>query len=219
MDDLDRFFRYLVRHLAHTDPERLRRPMQISELYQRVLPYRFHRSELGFESVEDYELALLRLLAGEQGYAAVTPADVQQVFIEELDSMNPNTGAYRDYAAATVILAPSAITAVLEEHAQYAPPREEAERGEDLEGSAGTEEAPAPRPAVRFILEQEAPPSEPEAGRCPGCAGTLPTGRMVAYCPFCGRRLAQVPCPACSAKVELGWRFCIACGHEVPGSA
>ncbi len=56
MDDLDRLFTYLVKHLAATAPERLYKPFQISELYQRLIPYRMHRRELGFEAVEDYEV-------------------------------------------------------------------------------------------------------------------------------------------------------------------
>ena len=56
MDDVDRLFRYLVRHLQDSAPEYLRRSFQVSELYQRLIPYRLHRSGLGFDSIEDYEM-------------------------------------------------------------------------------------------------------------------------------------------------------------------
>ena len=96
MDDLDRLFRYLVDHLARTAPERLQKPFQVSELYQRLVPYRMHRAALGFDSIEDYELTVLRLLAGESGYASVDPPDAQAALAEEVRQVDPNPGAFRD---------------------------------------------------------------------------------------------------------------------------
>jgi hypothetical protein len=239
MDELDRFFRHLVRHLSAAAPERLRRPVQVSELYQRIVPYRTHRTELGFDAIQDYEMTLLRLLAGERGYVTVSPPDVQEALAGELRSVNPNSGAFRDYAAAMVALAPQAVAAVLNENARYAPPGgvgTDAVRGSDSASDGPTRATAAPfaeivppepatatpdvpteaRPSARFTLE-EAPLAPPEVGRCPACTGVLPVGRTVAFCPYCGRRLAQVSCASCGAKVELTWRFCIACGEQVPG--
>ena len=106
MDDLDRLFRKLVDILATEDPQRLAAPFQISELYQSILPYRTYRKQLGFESNEDYEMALLRLLAGESNYATVEPDEVKEQLVLEAQEKNPNPGAFREFAAARVKLKP-----------------------------------------------------------------------------------------------------------------
>ena len=48
MDDLDRLFHYLVNHLAQDAPQFLDRSFQVSELYQRLIPYRYHRDGHGW---------------------------------------------------------------------------------------------------------------------------------------------------------------------------
>ena len=50
---------------------------------------------------------------------------------------------------------------------------------------------------------------------CPFCAGTLPEGRTVLYCPHCGNNLSVTRCPACGGELEKGWKFCITCGRSV----
>jgi hypothetical protein len=62
-----------------------------------------------------------------------------------------------------------------------------------------------------------APPGPPPAARCRFCAGSLPGGREIIFCPFCGRQLRQARCGRCGAEVEAGWRHCVTCGHPVPG--
>ena len=86
MDDVDRLFQYLVQHLSASAPEYLKRSFQVSELYQRLIPYRLHRSGLGFDSIEDYEMAVLRLLAGQHGYVAVEPEDAQRAMADEAEA-------------------------------------------------------------------------------------------------------------------------------------
>jgi hypothetical protein len=233
VDDLDRLFRHLVRQLAESAPDRLPRPMQVSELYQRVLPYRVHRQALGFDAIEDYEMAMLRLLAGDRGYATVTPPDVQAELSEELKAVNPNTGLFRDYAAATVTLAQERVRQVLQEHESYAPPVSDDATVSvagvavqpAMEPPPAVEQAVAPLPVpgappgLRFTLEVEEQAAMQDGPRCPGCDATLPMRRSVAFCPFCGRRLSTVSCPECGAQVELAWRFCVACGHRMNGPA
>jgi double zinc ribbon protein len=50
---------------------------------------------------------------------------------------------------------------------------------------------------------------------CPFCAGTLPEGRTVVYCPHCGNNLSVTRCPACGGELEKGWKYCVSCGRSV----
>lgn len=59
-----------------------------------------------------------------------------------------------------------------------------------------------------------ATPSPSEA-RCRYCAGALPQGRAVNFCPACGQNLQVRHCPACGAELEADWQFCVACGKGV----
>jgi hypothetical protein len=233
MDDLDRLFRYLVNHLAKEAPERLTSPFEVSELYQNIVPYRGHRRALKFESVEDYEMAVLRLLSGERGYASVEPLDVQEALALEAESVNPDPGAFRDFAAATVKLTAKGIRSVLDEEIAYAPPGHAPRK----DGRFAPPEPEVATPDELFAPpEPEAPakdrstepePVEPPDGRglvfeaveatCPHCNVELPGGRRVVYCPSCGRQVEEATCPACGDALEPGWRFCVTCGHSVTG--
>lgn len=48
---------------------------------------------------------------------------------------------------------------------------------------------------------------------CRYCGQQLPHGREVRFCPHCGQDLAVRRCGACSAELEPGWKFCVACGR------
>src|SRR5437762_3371049 len=64
-DDLDRLFERLVSVLADDAPGRLAVPFPAAEVYERLVPYRSNRSSLKVATHQDYEMAVLRLLAGE----------------------------------------------------------------------------------------------------------------------------------------------------------
>src|SRR5437867_7910978 len=76
-DDLDRLFERLVSVLADDAPGRLAVPFPAAEVYERLVPYRSNRSILRVATHQDYEMAVLRLLAGERGYASLEPAEVR----------------------------------------------------------------------------------------------------------------------------------------------
>jgi predicted amidophosphoribosyltransferase len=57
------------------------------------------------------------------------------------------------------------------------------------------------------------------SGTCHYCAGELPDGRRITFCPHCGQNLTIQHCPACSTELELGWKFCTTCGRSVEGAA
>jgi len=231
MDDVDRLFEYLVRRLTQTAPDRLQRPFQVSELYQRLVPYRLHRTELGFDSIEDYEMAVLRLLAGERGYVAMQPEDAQRVLAAEVETPNPTPGAFREFAAATMTLDPAAVRRIVHAEETYAPPAPPpppafAHPAVSEPGPAASP-PPPPVPAdpvVDPILPSAAaraqnlvfePVHHADVAVCPGCAEALPSTRAVHFCPYCGLRIDTTPCRRCGDPVEPEWRYCPTCGMAV----
>ena len=103
---LGRFHRALVREIHNRNPEHLNAPFSVAEIYQNLVPYRTHRDEIGVEMNADYEHALLRLLAGDGDFLTIESKTARQELRDELDSPNPNTGLYRDFAAVDVQLNP-----------------------------------------------------------------------------------------------------------------
>jgi hypothetical protein len=110
-----------------------------------------------------------------------------------------------------------------EEPAARVPLRAEAPRVEPPARVSLRAEIPGAEPPARASLRAEAPGAEPparvslrseapRAERCRFCAATLPAGRTVVFCPFCGHQLLPVTCSRCGAEVEPGWRHCISCG-------
>jgi len=238
MDDLDRLFRHVVNTLGSQDPARLRAPFEIAELYQRIVPYRSAKLNLRFDSIEDYEMAILRLLAGERGYVTVQPADIQELLRAETDGVNPYPGAFREYAAATMTLDRKAVQQFLEQDTAYAPP--------EVRAAAMTELPPAEDAPSEAAPDEDRPPSSTastddatthegareasasgDAGlvfqtvdrgpRCPHCDGELPLYRRAVFCPHCGRQLEERKCTRCGGHLEDGWKFCLSCGLPAQG--
>lgn len=69
----------------------------VGDIYQRLIPYRSVRSEVGVMELATYEHALLRLLSGERGLVRIEVSATEELR-RELDSPNPILGVYRDYA-------------------------------------------------------------------------------------------------------------------------
>jgi hypothetical protein len=111
---LSRFHKALVREIQATNPDYLAGPFSVAEIYQNLVPYRTHRDEIGVEMNGDYEHALLQLLAGDGDYLTIESRTARQEIREELESPNPNTGLYRDFAAADVRLNPEKTERALE---------------------------------------------------------------------------------------------------------
>jgi hypothetical protein len=233
-DVLDRLFRCLVANLEALDPAALHRPVPIVDIYERLVPYRTHRSAIGLDTGEDYDLTVLRLLAGEGGYATTFPEDVRAALARELESVNPDIGVFRQFHDATLLLAPEHIAAVL--GAAAAEPATEtglmteksameAESPIEPEVAAGLSEVAGE--ALPFMLEEAtdeeskrlARPREvaPVSAPCPYCGDQLPVGRAVLFCPHCGQNVGVVHCPTCGTELDVGWLFCITCGQKVKG--
>ncbi len=192
MDDLDRLVRRLVQNVRNSHPQYLSQPVEVSELYQTLIPYRHNRTELEIETNQDYEAALCQLLSGERGYATGDTA-MQDAMRKELSSPNPNTAVFRDYAAARVTLTAEAVR-------HFADSPTSLQRGS---------QSSTPRGASPTASANSA------AGACRYCGGTLPDGRRVLFCPSCGQNLMVQRCPACGTELEIHWKYCITCGRGV----
>ena len=193
MDDLDRVFQRLVQNVKSRSPDQLALPFTVAELYEQLIPYRHNRRELGIETNQDYEIAVMRLLSGERGY--ITGDDAMQDSLKkEIASQNPDTGAFREFATSQISISPAAPDNRARDESKTPPPPPPVSRPGKPAGAAGIDELRAPE-------------------GCRYCSGTLPEGREITYCPHCGQNLALNQCPACGTEMEKGWKFCIGCGR------
>src|SRR3989475_9024411 len=63
-----------------------------------------NRSILKVATHQDYEMAVLRLLAGERGYASLEPAEVQDALRREAGESHPDAGLFRHFPHAILSL-------------------------------------------------------------------------------------------------------------------
>jgi hypothetical protein len=211
VEDLSRFFRQIVRNLAATDPAQLRRPLPLGEIRRTILPYRANRRVLRLETSEDYELVLIRLCAGEGGFARTEPDDVHAEFAVEALSSNPDLTIVHRHESAVVILNQEQLARALDpaQELAFAP------SDQRFAPPAPREPAPAPDPpAPRRAVSKPQPGPLPPA-ICRACSGKLPPGRSVKFCPHCGESQALTHCPECQTELEPAWRHCVACGAAV----
>ncbi len=260
MDDLDRLFRRVVHNVRAAYPELLTQSFEVSQLYQQVVPYRLNRREIGVDSVEDYELALMQLLSGARGYLT-GDSDMQSALQDELESLNPDLSAYRGFATSRIGLAADAVrhieqqpisqpTAAVAASASVTSSSAVAARATERISTAAATTPDMPRaasvggvggrsasPISSHHQPSAAMPSSKSAGSpvsstsqsraagesaddkaqstCRYCAGSLPGGKSIVFCPYCGHDLTVQHCPACNTELEIGWRFCITCGRQV----
>lgn len=223
MDDVERMYRHLVRTIRASFPQYLSQPFEVGELYQTILPYRLHRRELGLETNQDYELALMELLGGANGYL-VTDGKMRDVLAAERTAPSPNTARIRDFASAHVALAPEAL------YPLDAGGTRSSGSGATISRAAATsaERTPAAQPVIPLHApEPNASAAASDATRraphpfkiaeagenCTYCKGALPAGRQISFCPHCGQDLTMIHCPACGSELERGWKFCVICGR------
>jgi hypothetical protein len=204
-------------------------PLPVVEIHQNLVPYRTHRAVLGLESSQDYEMTVLRLLAGERGYAHVEPDEVRHLLEREVRAVNPETGVFRRFPSASVRLDPDQVRVILgvsrgaaaPEPQPPVPPEPEApepiapavtafqlaEGEAPPEGEEATDQAELP-----FVLDDGVEEPPVPTGRdvtiggaqCGYCGGDLPVGRTVIFCPHCGQNVGVVHCPSCGADMNDG---------------
>jgi len=208
---LSRFYGVLVDEIRAQRPDYLTAPFTIAEIYQNLVPYGSHRDRIGVEMNGDYEDALMRLLVGEGGYLILESETVLRNLREELESLNPNTGSYHEYAAADVRLNSDRIggQAVTSQESLVDDPRLHDPDGDVDAGTLGT----AGDEPAEEASESESD-GEPQTS-CRWCRADLPHRGTLNFCPSCGTDVHLVPCPTCGGELEPEWRFCTACGTEV----
>jgi hypothetical protein len=213
-DDLDRLFERLVSVLAQDAPGRLAIPFPAAEIYERLVPYRSNRSVLKVATHQDYEMAVLRLLSGERGYASLEPPEVREALERETRESNPDTALFRQFPNAILSLNRLAAERFLRGDRAYAPgpapiPPEAPEAAGQEEEEKEESEAPAAGASPFELEEQSAAPHQ-----CPYCGETVPANRKVNFCPQCGQPPSgELRCPACGSEVDVGWRYCVSCGR------
>jgi len=221
-DELDRLFELLVRVLAQD--ARLAVPFPAADIHERLVPYRSNRSRLNVATHQDYEMTVLRLLAGERGYVGLEPDEVREAMQREMTAPNPDTALFRNFPDARVAVNRFAAERFLRGDAAYAPPEDPA--ADDVAAVApGPASLPAPvsvtpgafalgdgPPDSAFELEERADALQPN--HCPYCGGSVPAGRKVNFCPHCGQPPSgELKCPACGTEVDVGWAYCVSCGR------
>lgn len=222
-DALARFHRALVEEILRTRPSYLHEPFTVAEIYQNLVPYRTHRDRIGVEMNGDYEDALLRLLAGEGDYLLLESEHARNEIAEELGAPNPNTGLYREFAAVDVRLNPLRMPRDLPDPVRAPVVGPEPFAASETDRVAAGSTAPArpmppappgtPAPSDATAPQPGGPRSAP--GGCRWCREPLPRRANLNYCPFCGADLHTAPCSNCGEELEVGWRFCVACGTPV----
>lgn len=220
MDDVERMYRHLVHTIRASFPQYLSQPFEVGELYQSVLPYRLHRRELGLETNQDYELALMELLSGAGGYLVVDDK-MRDVLAAERLAASPNTARIRDFAQAHVALAPEALypleaaAATRTSGSGVTIPRMATARTPAAPAAVPQASEPRASAAATDAMRRPAQPVTVAAAgdACAHCKGPLPAGRQISFCPHCGQDLTLVHCPACGSELERGWKFCVICGR------
>jgi hypothetical protein len=208
-DELDRLFGRLVEALADAGPGRLAVPFATAELYEHLVPYRSNRARLNVATHQDYEMTVLRLLAGERGYAQLEPSEVQEALRRETAAPNPDTALFRSFPDSQVLVNRLAAERFLKGERAYAPAPLASEPTPVLEDARG-EDDPGPGSGSAFSLDE----ADASAPQCAYCGGTLPAARKVNFCPHCGQPPSgELRCPACGTEVDVGWAYCVSCGR------
>jgi hypothetical protein len=175
-------FRVLVRTLRASNPALLSSPFSVGEIHQQILPYRHFRRELGLETNQEYELTLMRLLAGAGGYLDVDER-LRDGLSAELAGSSPEPSRVRDFADAQVSIKPAALEALSEEKRTPV---------------ASLESIPASGLQCRYC--SGALPETRLVKFCPHCGHNL----QVHNCPACGAELETgwKFCVACGKGVR-----------------
>ena len=175
-DPLRRFARTLVQRLGET-PGGPHRPVTIEELRSRLLPYRAYRSVLGFESVEDYDVVVMRLVGEEGGLVRTLPQLAAERCRAETEGPAPNPELLDQLADVTIQIGAESLVRIFDESAPAPAPvpvRDDLdiiERHLELEAREPAEPSPMP---TRTRAPTPPPPPPPSPRRPPVAAPPVP---------------------------------------------
>lgn len=211
LDDLDRLAFRLSRTVRTQYPHLLSQGFTLTDLEERLLPFREVRREMADSGADAFETSLLRLVAGERSYLLTDPA-LQSACRQALAFPSPTLAMVRSWATSIVRLNQSGQTPSAGSPApSWSHAASRAADPNDL----------FPPPAGAPTAVPESAPATPASGSgatrsacCRYCDNTLPTGRKVTFCPHCGMDLTKKQCPACSTELDAHWRYCVTCGRS-----
>lgn len=193
LDDLDRLAFRLSRTIRTQYPQLLAQGFTLSDLEERLLPFREVRREMADGGTDAFETALLRLVAGDRGYLIADP-ELQGACRSALAFPSPTLAMVRAWATSTLRLTQAngaaVSTALPSEHDLFPPPSQRP--------------TPSAMPATPAVAHR----------CCRYCDNKLPQGRAITFCPFCGMDLTKRQCPACSTELEAHWKYCVTCGRQ-----
>lgn len=229
MDDLDRLAFRLVRTVRNNYPQLLTQDFTLTDLEERLLPFRDARREMSNNGPEAWEVNVLRMVSGERGYL-MTDADLQLASRQALSLPSPTLALIRPWSAATLRIGEAAV--------ELGNDRVQSSTGEFAATAIGLEFAPSAlrlatpntngSTASATVTQEHPVPSNEPRRHTPGvslrncgcrfCGGKLPETRTLTFCPHCGVNLTVRQCPACSTELDVNWRFCVTCGRgsDVP---
>src|SRR2546426_4811821 len=180
MDELDRLFGLLVAALARET--RVAVPFPASDVYERLVPYRSNRSRLNVATHQDYEMAVLRLLAGERNYVQLEPETVREAMQREIATINPDPAYFRSFPDAQVMVNGRAAERVLLADRAYAPPSSADDDDEELVDTTGENPVPMPfAPPTAFRASVVKAKDGLASNQCEYCGGVLPTNREARF--------------------------------------
>lgn len=207
-------------------------PIAVGSILDRTLPYRVARRLLGIDASEDYEALLMRLVAEEEGLVRVEPADAAEMARSTMATKLPDLDVLQLLRSATVAfhaevaarldgvlpLRPPAIAepAAPPTESPVVTPVTPIRVAAAADATAVAKRSKVRSPAPEFVTQVR---FDAPTAACWSCSATLPTGRSVKFCPFCGADQREPTCPACAAAVERSWRHCADCGERLPVTA
>lgn len=234
MDDLDRLAFRLVRTVRNSYPHLLDQEFTLTDLEERLLPFRDARREMSDTGPEAWEVNVLRMVSGEREYLR-TEADLQLACRQALSLPSPTLALVRPWSATTLRLGASAANIGGERlSSTTSDPFAASALGLEFSNNtlrlatpaAITAEYPVPSGSAAAVPPQGTPRDARRATPdnslrncgCRFCGGKLPDGRKLTFCPHCGVNLTIRQCPACSTELDVNWRFCVTCGRgsDVP---
>jgi hypothetical protein len=248
MDDLDRLAFRLVRTARASYPHLLSHGFSLTDVEERLLPFREARREMANGGADSWEVTVLRLLSGERDYVIAEPA-MQSACRQALQHPSPSLSLVRRWASNTLMLGrgatsmagaagaaeaavASAVTSAKASGVHTASPRA-AGHGAHAASAHGAPHANAQHGTLGASAHGAPHANAQHAGQphthgartqdlptrgCRYCGGRLPDGRVLTFCPHCGLDLTKRQCPACSTEMEMGWRFCVTCGRGADGA-
>jgi hypothetical protein len=212
VDELDRLFGLLVAALARET--RVAVPFPASDVYERLVPYRSNRSHLNVATHQDYEMAVLRLLAGERNYVQLEPESVREAMQREIATINPDPAYFRSFRDAQVMVNGRAAERVLLADRAYAPKNPEADEDDMLSDATGENPVPIIPPSAFTESSSPRPNHSVTSTQCEYCGGVLPANREAKFCPHCGQpQQGELRCQGCGGELDVGWAYCLTCGR------